>query len=473
MKSNLYFIALFIFSLLMLQTSCSNDDVPPPEEETEEMEDDNEDNEGNGENGENDNGEDDTDPKGTNLTVDYMALRALYEANDGNTLGWDLDDTTMVSWDGVTQENERVIELRMQEKGIKTLVPEMGDLENLALLDAGRNELTQLPIELNQLSNLEQLLLPENQLVDIVEDGLPLGLIILGLAENKLSDLPVSFQNLTNLSVLNLSGNFLEVAPPEFGDFEALTILNLSFNLIDELPLELGNLRGLEYLGIEGNNYATVPQEICNLEEFGKTEVAKDQNVDCDLIDYQYRGLKALYDANPANTLNWDLTDQTMQSWQGLIFDSDGTLLSISLVGFGLANIPPEIANLKHIFSINLRNNGIAELPQEVGLLINLRELFLRDNFLVSIPETIGNLKNLYWLELRDNQLQTIPTSMGNMSDIEILNLFGNQLTTVPLSLTDLEPTINELHLTSNNISTLPPEICGMQSLIIEQGICQ
>ncbi|MGI9552010.1 MAG: leucine-rich repeat domain-containing protein [Aurantibacter sp.] len=448
---------------MFLVFSCNKDDAPPPpEEEEEEKKDDldNPDGQGTG-----------NDPV---ETVDYLALKALFEANDGNSLGWNLDDTSMQSWDGVTQENERVTELAVQGKVIRTLVPELGNLEKLAILDASKNTLTSIPKELGDLGELSEIYLRENLLVDLPEGSLPIALTVLGLAENKLTQLPFSFQNLKNLNTLNLSGNFFEVIAEEMGDFDKLTQLDFSDNLIEEVPEELGELNGLTHLNLKNNDITSIPQEICNLEEFGNTQILKDANVACDLVGYQYKGLKALYDANPNNTLSWDLTDTTMQSWQGLIFDpTDNELLSISLTGFGLANIPPEIGNLRHLFALILRNNGIEELPAEIGLLTNLRELFLRDNLLTGVPASIGNLKNLTWLELRENQLESVPNTMGNMNDIVILNLLGNQLTTVPVTLANLEPTIEELHLTLNNITELPQEICDMQSLHIEQGVCQ
>ncbi|HHC79887.1 MAG TPA: hypothetical protein ENK46_08385, partial [Flavobacteriia bacterium] len=33
---------------------------------------------------------------------DYIVLKELYDANSGNTLGWNFDDTSMKSWGGVT-----------------------------------------------------------------------------------------------------------------------------------------------------------------------------------------------------------------------------------------------------------------------------------------------------------------------------------------------------------------------------------
>ncbi len=89
--------------------------------------------------------------------------------------------------------------------------PELGQLTNLRALDLSSNQLTALPPELGQLANLEQL----------------------NLFRNRLTTLPPELGQLVNLIILYLGDNQLTALPPQLGQLQHLKYLYL-----DENPLK-------------------------------------------------------------------------------------------------------------------------------------------------------------------------------------------------------------------------------------------
>ncbi|MEH1815805.1 MAG: leucine-rich repeat domain-containing protein [Nostoc sp.] len=95
---------------------------------------------------------------------------------------------------------DKVTTLKLFGKDLTKLPPEIGQLTNLQTLSLYNNELSSLPPEIGQLTNLQTL----------------------NLYNNELSSLPPEFGQLTNLQTLNLSRNQLSSLPPEFGQLTNL-----------------------------------------------------------------------------------------------------------------------------------------------------------------------------------------------------------------------------------------------------------
>ena len=104
-------------------------------------------------------------------------------------------------------------------------------------------QLTQLPEDIGQLSNLKQLY----------------------LEWNLLTILPSSLTQLTNLESLFISNNWLTALPNDIGNLSDLSVLDLGYNQIAEIPESIGNLQNIEYLYLFNNQLSSVPESICNL----------------------------------------------------------------------------------------------------------------------------------------------------------------------------------------------------------------
>lgn len=304
---------------------------------------------------------------------DSLALVALYNSTDGAnwTNTWDLAQP-MDTWYGVA----------LSENGCVTCIDMDGNpgCHNSNTGSSGNNLVGNIPIELNNLSDLK----------------------ILSLGRNSLTgDIPSELGSISSLEYLYLESNLLSGSiPQELGNLSNLTKLDLSFNdLTGNIPIELGNLNSLTYLRLSSNELVgTIPRELGNLSNL--TSLTLEANNLVGNIPYELGNLNNLE-----------------RLW--LYFNE--------LTG----DIPPELGNLHNLTQLVISNNQLSgTIPLELINLTNLTRLMLSSNQLVgTIPTGFGNLINLDDLGLSDNQLSgSIPPELGNLSELSFLRLGDNQL---------------------------------------------
>ena len=112
-------------------------------------------------------------------------------------------------------------------------------------------QLKELPREIGNLVNLQELYLSDNQLTEIPKEiGNLSKLQILSLTYNGFTQIPKEIGNLFNLRILGLYKNKLKVIPKEIGNLSNLQELFLSDNKLTKIPKELGDLRNLQKLNL-------------------------------------------------------------------------------------------------------------------------------------------------------------------------------------------------------------------------------
>ncbi|HEY6285032.1 MAG TPA: COR domain-containing protein, partial [Ktedonobacteraceae bacterium] len=154
--------------------------------------------------------------------------------------------------------------LYLNNNQLSQLPPELWQLTNLQTLYLHQNQLSQLPPGISQLTNLQNLSLNENQLSQLPPMiGLLTSLQKLWLGKNQLSQLPSEIAQLTNLQNLYLNNNQLNQLPFEIGQLTNLQELNLNNNPLGQLPPELGHLTNLQTLNVSDvPTLQTPPPEI-------------------------------------------------------------------------------------------------------------------------------------------------------------------------------------------------------------------
>ena len=166
-------------------------------------------------------------------------------------------------------------QLNLSNLELTALPPEIGQLQDLQVLDLYHNGLTTLPPEIGQLQSLQELYLQENQLTTLPpEIGQLKNLQTLSLSENQLTALPPEIGQLENLWGLHPDGNRLTALPPEIGQLEGLQTLWLDHNRLTALPPEIGQLEGLQTLWLDHNRLTALPPEIGQLQDLEQLDLS-------------------------------------------------------------------------------------------------------------------------------------------------------------------------------------------------------
>ncbi|MBS4169487.1 MULTISPECIES: leucine-rich repeat domain-containing protein [unclassified Neochlamydia] len=327
---------------------------------------------------------------------------------------------------------------------ITILPPEIGQLSQLERLFICHRQLTALSAEIGQLSQLEQLNLSWNQLASLpAEIGQLSQLKKLCLHSNKLTMLPTEIGQLSKLEKLELSNNQLVFLPAEIGQLSKLEQLDLSRNQLVFLPAKIGQLSQLEQLDLSYNKLTVLPTGIGKLSQLKHL----------DLIDNHLNALPAEI-GQLSQLEKLDLIDNHLNALP-MEIGQLSQLTRLWLSDNQLTALPAEIGQLHSLTELYLVNNQLATLPSEFGQLDELRLLYLNKNRLTSLPLTIGQLDSLQELYLDSNRLANIPGTIGQLLDLDKLHLSNNRLTSLPNGLGRLS-SLRELYLDNNKLTTFP-----------------
>ncbi|GBO51562.1 hypothetical protein APA_526 [Pseudanabaena sp. lw0831] len=275
-------------------------------------------------------------------------------------------------------------------------------------LDLSGNDLSELPMEIGKLTQLETLILGKR-----LEDSEKVrNRYLQKISGNNLKMLPLELLNLPNLRKLDLSGNPLESIPiviTQMLQLEELSLLRVALN---KIPDEISNLVNLRQLDLRYNKITQIPDALANLANLTQLDLRSNQ-------------ITQIPDAitNLAN-----LTQLYLSSNQ-------------------ITQIPDAIANLANLTQLYLSSNQITQIPDAIASLTKLTQLYLSSNQITQIPDTIINLANLTSLDLSYNQIKEITKQVLLLPNLQKFYLEGSQL----LELT-------KLYAQKNNL-TIAPEI--------------
>ena len=174
--------------------------------------------------------------------------------------------------------------------------------------------------------------------------------------------------------------------------------------------------------------------------------------------------LIAIYNANPDNTLGWDIASEDMTTWDGVGFNEIGNVIRLILGQKKLTVIPKEIGRLVNLELFDIFDNSISEIPQEIGLLTYLHSIYLDDNDITEIPNSIGNLIRLKNLGVSNNPMVTIPPQIGNLTKLEYIEIGVSNIESLPVEIGNLTK-LTVFNISRSSLKSIPKELGNLTSL--------
>jgi internalin A len=226
---------------------------------------------------------------------------------------------------------------------------------DLRSLDLSHNQLTDLPDELSQLSNLEHLVIASNPLQRIPE-------VVLSLAS--LEDLDVSSTHLTEMN-------------PSIARLRRLQMINCDNNPLVDLPSALSRLPQLRMLYLRACQLTDFPPVVFECTQLGYLHISKNQLVELPL---ELRRLSKLRTFDAASNLLLGLPD---------FFDQLGQLTRLDLANNKLTSLPQSMRSLHNLETLKLQGNPLP-LPSEAFSLpaADILTLYFNLNVVSTVPGT-------------------------------------------------------------------------------------
>ena len=136
-----------------------------------------------------------------------------------------------------------------------------------------------------------------------------------------------------------------------------------------------------------------------------------------DVVRRDRAAIEALYNATDGP--NWDrsenwLTNAPMDQWHGVVTDSAGQVLWLSLPGNGLkGTLPLVIGDLAALQYLGLADNQLTgPIPSQLGAATELAGVFLKNNRLTgAIPDSFLHLEHLRVIDFRGNEGLCVPAT--------------------------------------------------------------
>ncbi|KAJ2953669.1 hypothetical protein O0L34_g1284 [Tuta absoluta] len=376
--------------------------------------------------------------------------------------------------------------LKLCRNALSSLPPQAWTLQALTHLDISDNRIMELPEEICQLTQLEELRVSENELrsIDCVLNLPRLRTLVADhnliqrFGANDCIAMSPEQENKTEyrapLTSVDLRHNRLK-GSIILGNYEHLVSLDISYNSVEVLVVSA--LRGLRELYAAHNTLQHLSLHGSSLR----------------ILKAPHNQLESLTTTvPPINLVEIDVTDNKLTSLpQWLSGCSDLTTLHASKNR--LTALPEHLfcSELSSLSSLHLAHNKISNIPSMPRLRAPLKEIILHDNCIQSLPENFFSVcDRLCVLNLSNNRLTRLPPARGPSSHclerlyltancltdevadviiafrgLKVLHMACNCLTCLPDSCVNFWPEIEELVLSGNSFTRLPENLPNLNNI--------
>lgn len=282
------------------------------------------------------------------------------------------------------------------------------------------------------------------------------GLRDLTLAGCELRSIPGWLPGLSGLTSLNLQGNYLQDLPgcaPGLGLPPGLQVLNLSDNRLREIPDSLGDLICLQQLVLDENYLCSLPQQVWLLPQLRELSIRENMLPLLPDVPGVSRGSGShqlmICDSNSSSSFS-----SSNEPWCTV------NVHPAAAVGAGSQRKPPKTAantpsaaGLAAGTAESTTRNSSSSIRGR--LQSKLKVLDVSHNQLSQLPDGMSMLTSLQQLSLGHNQLRSLPASSGiwALTRMTALCLSHNQISKLPAGLAKLQHLV-ELDLSGNFLPT-------------------
>lgn len=235
-------------------------------------------------------------------------------------------------------------------------------------------------------------------------------LISIKCCNNNLTELPSDFAELTNLINVDFSYNKFNNIPNVLMNMNNIISLKLISNMISIIPFDIAGMSGLINFDISKNN-------IINIDGIVTITNLKILNISHNPLEYLPENIDILNNLEELNIFNTNL------SYLPINIGNLSNLTTLNIEkNVNLIQIPSTIGNLLNINKLNLANNSITVIPDEIGNLISVESIYIQGNKITHLPSSIGNLTNLKYIAIGSNYISQVP----NTIDINYVYVAGD-----------------------------------------------
>uniref|UniRef100_A0A8C7IAK5 protein-serine/threonine phosphatase n=1 Tax=Oncorhynchus kisutch TaxID=8019 RepID=A0A8C7IAK5_ONCKI len=326
----------------------------------------------------------------------------------------------------------------------------------------------------------------------------------LNLSNNQLGQFPMAICDISTLTEVNLSCNYLTNVDQAVGSMTNLQTFLLDGNCLSELPSELGSLQRLGYLGLSFNQFTHVPQVLERLTSMERLCMAGNSLDTLVLQSFRllrFKHVDLRYPDLLRHVTQLDVRDNGLEELDASLFPhlevlhcernhivtlkAKGSMLkavyaqnngrlgtarshhvSSNLTPLSLSHplsfcrnrmeaVPEWLCEIKKLEVLDLSHNLVTELPARLLCSSSLRKLSAGHNHLQKLPERIER-PLLEVLDVQHNQLAELPCNLFLKSDsLRCLNASANKLEHLPPSSLSEESNsiLQELYLTNNRLT--------------------
>lgn len=200
----------------------------------------------------------------------------------------------------------------------------------------------------------------------------------LGLAANKLTNLPQSLSNLAHLEVLRIEENALTALPEKIGCLHKLHTLTAHTNQLTSLPSSFAGLSNMQMLDLKKNRIESTTDCLSTLQRLKFLDLRQNR-----LVIFPVLPVSAVLDQvflgyNALSTINEDS-----------VLRAKDSITVLDVRDNKLSDLPANIACLYRLKTLDMSNNDLSDLPPGLGYLKHLNHIVVDGNPLRAIRRSI------------------------------------------------------------------------------------